>query len=70
MYIPAKFKLNKLVDVQIPEPRSYFSRYGYNSMPSGAMSGDEQAPVKKNKVDTFADMEAYDRMKQAEEDSK
>lgn len=71
MFVPEKFKLNKFKDVALPSVRSYFARYGYNSQPAGSFSGeDEVAPMRGNKVDMLADMEAYDRMKQREEDSK
>lgn len=70
MYIIEKLKLNRFQDVNIPDNKSYFMRFGLTSPSSGSMTGDEMAPVAKTKIDTFADMEEFDRIRQQEESSK
>ncbi len=71
MYFPdEKMKVNKFHDVAIPRNAEYFARFGYAVSPSCSYTGDEPAPQPMNKTDMLADMERYDAMKQAEENSK
>lgn len=67
MYVCEGLKLNKFRDVAIPANHEYFARYGYTNTPAVLHTGDELAPHAKTKIDTFADMEQYDLMKQNEE---
>ena len=67
MFVPEKLKLNRFVDVNIPDNRSYFTRFGKSVVPTGSYTGDDSAPMPKNKVDTFVDMEEFDRVRQLEE---
>lgn len=68
MYIPKAFKLNKFKDVHIPDAKNLLSRYGFNSMPEGAYSGEESAPMPTTKIDTLAFMAERDRMMENEAD--
>lgn len=71
MYFPdEKMKVNKFHDVAIPRNAEYFARFGYAVSPSSEYSGDEPAPKPLLKTDLLADMDCYDAMKQAEENSK
>lgn len=67
MYVCEGLKLNKFRDVAIPANKMYFQRYGLMNADRMVYTGDELARPEKTKVDTFTDMEAYDRMKAAEE---
>lgn len=67
MYIREELKLNKLRHVKIPSNAEYFARYGFTASPASQYSGDDVAPMPKNKTELFALMEEYDRMKQVEE---
>lgn len=65
MYVPdEKMKINKFRIVAIPKPIEYMQRFGSAEMPSSSYSGDEYAPLPKNKVDMLADADAYDAMMQ------
>lgn len=68
MYVCEGLKLNKFKDVKIPANKDYFVRYGYTNTPASAYTGEDMAVRPKTKVDTFADMEAYDAQRQREED--
>lgn len=71
MYFPdEKMKVNTFHQVAIPRNAEYFARFGMAVSPSSQYTGDEPAPMPMNKTDMFKDMEAYDRMKQEEENSK
>lgn len=68
MFIPEELKLNKFVNVPIPENRDYFARFGTTKVAQdSAYTGDQNAPLPKSKIDSLADMDAYDRMMQEEE---
>lgn len=70
MYIPDdKMDINKFRQVAVPEKSQYMARYGMLSVPASMFTGDEFAPLPKNKVDSIADMERYDEM-MAKEDAK
>lgn len=65
MYVPdEKMKINKFRQVAIPKPIEYMQRFGSADMPSSSYSGDEFAPLPKNKVDMLADADRYDAMMQ------
>ena len=65
MFVPdEKMKINKFRQVAIPKPIEYMQRFGTASMPSSAYSGDEFAPLPRNKVDMLADADRYDEMMQ------
>lgn len=71
MFFPdEKMKVNRFHDVAIPRNAEYFARFGFAVSPGSNYSGDELAPVPMNKTDMLVDMERYDAMKQAEENSK
>lgn len=68
MFVPDKLKLNKFVHVRIPSNKEYFGRVGLSSPgTSNQYTGDELAPMGKSKIDTLADMDAYDRLMQSKE---
>lgn len=65
MYVPdEKMKINKFRVVAIPRPIEYMQRFGSADVPSSSYSGDEYAPLPKNKVDMLADADRYDAMMQ------
>lgn len=65
MFVPdEKMKINKFRIVSIPKPIEYMQRFGSAEMPSSSYSGDDYAPLPKNKVDMLADADAYDAMMQ------
>lgn len=71
MYVPNDdIKVNRFQQVAIPRPCEYMRRFGALRAPANQYTGDELAPVPQNKVDNLAYMEAYDAMKQREEDAK
>ena len=71
MYIPEKLKLNAFRVVALPEPSEMFARYGYLTPSSDVFTGeDELVPAGGRKTDVLADMDAYDRMMQQQEDAK
>lgn len=59
-----KMDVNKFVDVQIPSKSSYLQRFGFVTCPATMYTGDEFAPIPRDKVATIADMESYDKMMQ------
>lgn len=60
--------LNKYVDMTCPSPRSLFSRLGNQNVPDAQYTGEDEIDMYQRKTDMLADMEAYDRMRQKEED--
>lgn len=68
--IPEESKdfLNKHVDMSCPSPRSLFSRLGNQNVPDAQYSGEEEIDMYQRKTDMLSDMDAYDRMRQKEED--
>lgn len=62
-------KVNRFKQVAIPTNAQFFARYGLSASPLSEYSGDEIAPTPRTKVDIYADMQAYDAMKQREEAS-
>lgn len=65
MYVPdEKMKVNKFRQVAIPKPIEYMQRFGAADMPSSSYSGEEFAPLPRNKVDMLADADRYDAMMQ------
>lgn len=70
MYIPKELrKLNEFQEVRIPSNREFFTRHGSAQVPPSQYTGDEMAPMPSRKVDTLADMEEFDRIRQKEEAS-
>lgn len=68
MFVPDKLKLNKFVHVRIPSNKEYFARVGLSSTGlSTQYTGDEIADTGKTKIDSIADMDAYDRLMQSKE---
>lgn len=68
MFVPDKLKLNKFVHVRIPSNKEYFARVGLSSTGlSNQYTGDELADTGKTKIDSIADMDAYDRFMQSKE---
>lgn len=71
MYVPdEKMKINKFRQVAIPRPIEFMQRFGSAEVPSSSYSGDEFAPLPRNKVDMLADAERYDAMMQKVEQEK
>lgn len=71
MYVPDELKLNRFVNVPIPENRDYFARFGTSKVAQdAAYTGDSDAPLPKSKIDAISDMDRYDRMMQEEESRK
>ena len=68
--IPTESKdfLNKHVDMSCPSPRSLFSRLGNQNVPDAQYTGEEDMEMNQRKTDILSDMDAYDRMRQEEED--
>lgn len=65
MYFPSEdMKINRFKVVAIPRPLEYMARFGGANMPSSMYSGDDVAPLPRQKVDMLADAEAYDSMMQ------
>lgn len=63
MWLPdKKMDINKFVVVHVPSKSSYLQKLGFASAPSSMYTGDEFAPLPKDKVASIADMEAYDSM--------
>lgn len=63
MYFPDEnMDINKFVVVHIPSKSSYLQMFGFTSSPSTFYTGDEFAPLPKDKIASIADMEAYDSM--------
>lgn len=57
-----KMDINKFVAVHVPSKSSYLQKFGFASAPANMYTGDEFAPLPKDKVASIADMEAYDAM--------
>lgn len=72
MYFPdERMDVNKFVAVHVPSKSSYLQKFGFSSAPSSLYTGDDFAPLPKDKIASIADMEAYDAMMQQKElDSK
>lgn len=68
--IPTESKdfLNKHVDMSCPSPRSLFSRLGNQNVPDAQYTGEEEMEMYQRKTDMLSDMDAYDCMRQEEED--
>lgn len=63
MYFPDdRMDINKFVVVHIPSKSSYLQKFGFTSSPSTFYTGDDFAPLPKDKIASIADMEAYDSM--------
>lgn len=63
MWFPnEKMDINKFVAVHVPSKSSYLQKFGFASAPASMFTGDEFAPLPKDKVASIADMEAYDAM--------
>lgn len=63
MYLPdERMDINKFVAVHIPSKSTYLQKFGFTSSPSSFYTGDEFAPIPKDKISSIADMEAYDSM--------
>lgn len=63
MWFPdEKMDINKFVAVHIPSKSTYLQKFGFTSSPSTFYTGDEFAPLPKDKIASIADMEAYDSM--------
>lgn len=68
MYVPSEdMKINRFRAVSIPRPIEYMRRFGAAAAPASAYTGEEFAPLPRNKVDYLADAERYDAMMQREE---
>lgn len=70
MYVPEKLKLNKFRDVNIPDNRDYFSRYGFLQSPANAYTGDVEASSPMTKIEEIEAGRQYDAMRQREESEK
>lgn len=63
MYFPDdRMDINKFVAVHIPSKSSYLQKFGFTSSPSTFYTGDDFAPLPKDKIASIADMDAYDSM--------
>ena len=63
MFFPdPKMDVNKFQAVHIPSKSSYLEKFGFSKAPSSMFTGDEYAPIAKDKVSSIAEMEAYDEM--------
>ena len=67
MYVNKKMKLNKFEQVSIPKNCDYFARIGNRVTPESAYSGEIPAEEFTDKLQSIADMDAYDKAMQAEE---
>lgn len=54
--------INKFVAVHIPSKSSYLQKFGFATAPKTLFTGDEFAPIPKDKIASIAEMEAYDAM--------
>ena len=59
MYVPAKLKLNKFIDVNIPSNKSYFSRLGEVKPLPDSFTGDEIAIMNQDKIQQIEDYQKY-----------
>lgn len=62
--------INKFVEVHVPSKSTYLAKFGFASAPASYYTGDEYAPIPKDKIQSIADIEAYDAMMQQEESVK
>lgn len=63
MWFPdERMDINKFVAVHIPSKSTYLQKFGFATAPASMFTGDEFAPIPKDKVSSIADMEAYDAM--------
>lgn len=63
MFLPdERMDVNKFVAVHIPSKSTYLQKFGFATAPASMFTGDEFAPIPKDKVSSIADMEAYDAM--------
>lgn len=63
MYLPdVRMDVNKFVAVHVPSKSTYLQKFGFATAPASMFTGDEFAPIPKDKVASIADMEAYDAM--------
>lgn len=63
MYLPdERMDVNKFVAVHVPSKSTYLQKFGFATAPASMFTGDEFAPIPKDKVASIADMEAYDAM--------
>lgn len=68
MWFPdKKMDINKFVLVHVPSKSSYLQRFGFSTAPASSYTGDDFAPLPKDKIANIADMEAYDAMMQQKE---
>lgn len=68
MWFPnEKMDINKFYLVHLPSRASYLARFGFSSAPASMYTGDEPAPLPKDKIGSIAEMEQYDAMMQREE---
>lgn len=59
MYVPEELKVNRFVDVHLPDNKSLFGRFGVVNVGSSMFTGDEVAHVEQNKVDELATYQRY-----------
>lgn len=67
MYVNKKMKLNRFENVAIPRNCDYFARVGKRETPVTAYAGDIPPEELKNKLESIADYDAYDKVMQEEE---
>lgn len=71
MFLPdEKMDINKFQLVHIPSKAEFASRYGMTAVPLNRYTEEQFAMYEKNKIDSIADMEAYDAMMRREESQK
>lgn len=58
MWFPEELKVNKFVDVHLPDNMTYFSRFGMQSVGQQFYTGDDVAVLEGRKVD---DLQAYQK---------
>lgn len=71
MYCNPKLKLNRFKEVNLPSNAEYFSKFGpRKSLDAGYTPTDDdgkEIPIRGNKVDQIAAMDAFDRSKARQE---
>lgn len=68
MWFPdEKMDVNKFKVVHILPKSHYLSQFGFSSAPTSSYTGEEFAPMPKDKIGSIAEMEAYDAMMQRQE---
>lgn len=56
MYVPdEKMRINRFKLVAIPRPVDFMRRYGSAGAPSSSYTGDNRAPLPRNKVEVLAE---------------